>query len=538
MPSCPANEHDVSTCCLIWAFHGIIGAFETYEISAMSETEIVDLEQKALEANEQIKQRKQKLSLLREQGVAYRNGFERSALAAELHDTYLDRENEALEALAVEVTVAGRVMTKRTMGKVMFIHMQDMSGQIQLFVGRDNLAEGYYAQLKTWDLGDIVWAKGQVFRTKTGELSIRVKDIQLLTKSLRPLPDKYHGLTDVEQRYRQRYLDLMVNAHSRKVFEVRSKVVSTIRQFLETRGFVEVETPMMHAQPGGAAAKPFETHHNALDMDLYLRIAPELYLKRLVVGGVERVFEINRNFRNEGISTRHNPEFTMLEFYMAYATYEDTMNLTEAMFCELAQNIHGSTTVHYQGLEMDLSKPFTRMTIKEAIMHYAPDIAEAQLDDLEQAQDLAKKYKLKMNAGWGLGKIQMELFEEIAEKELKYPTFITEFPAEVSPLSRANDDNPFVTDRFELYAGGQELANSFSELNDPEDQAARFKQQIDARAHGDDEAMSYDEDYIQALEYGLPPTAGEGIGIDRLVMFFTDSASIRDVILFPLMKNI
>ncbi len=503
---------------------------------AVSDIEPVDLEKKATEANEQIEQRKQKLKALREQGVAYVNGYTRDSLAGDLKAEFDEMDKEQIESVAKTVTVAGRVMTRREMGKVTFMHLQDMSGQIQLFVSRNNIAEEQYAAVKTWDLGDIVWAQGELFKTKTGELSVRVKDIAILTKALRPLPDKYHGLNDIEARYRQRYLDLMTNESSRQVFKVRSQVVSGIRQFLETRGFVEVETPMMHSQPGGATARPFTTHHNALDMPLYLRVAPELYLKRLVVGGVERVFEINRNFRNEGVSTRHNPEFTMLEFYMAYATYEDTMDLTEELFKDLAQRIHGTLQLTYQGTDVDLSKPFARMTIREAICHYAPDINDSDLDDFETAKKVAESHGVKVGKGWGLGKVHMELFEEVAEKQLKQPTFITAFPAEVSPLSRANDDNPFITDRFELYAGGQELANSFSELNDPEDQADRFRQQLQAAADGDDEAMSFDEDYIAALEYGLPPTAGEGIGIDRLVMFFTDSASIRDVILFPLMR--
>lgn len=503
----------------------------------MSEqNQTVDFDEKVQQANEQIKTRRAKLAELREKGVAYPNGFERDSLAADLAAEHADHDKEALESLNQTVAVAGRIMTQRGMGKVIFVTMQDMSGQIQLFIARDNLPEGQLADIKTWDMGDIVGAKGEVFRTKTGELSIRVREIHLLTKALRPLPDKYHGLTDVEARYRQRYLDLMVNEKARQIFKVRSQVVSGIRQFLESRGFVEVETPMMHKQAGGAAAKPFQTHHNALDMELYLRIAPELYLKRLVVGGMERVFEINRNFRNEGVSTRHNPEFTMLEFYMAYATYEDTMDMTEQLFRYLAEKIHGSTTIQYQGMQMDLAKPFARMSIKQAIMHFHPEITESELDDFDKAKALALKHHIKVVDGMGLGKIQMELFEALAEGELKEPTFITEFPAEVSPLSRANDDNPFITDRFELYAGGQELANSFSELNDPDDQAARFREQLKARDYGDDEAMGFDEDYIEALEFGLPPTAGEGIGIDRLVMFFTDSPSIREVILFPLMR--
>lgn len=502
----------------------------------MSDIESVDLDQKVQEANEQIVQRKAKLKALREQGVAYVNGYQRDSLAADLHAEFDSKDNDQLAEMAKQVTVAGRIMTRRVMGKVTFVHLQDMTGQLQLFVARDNLPEDFYTTVKSWDLGDIVWAKGELFKTKTGELSVRVSECALLTKSLRPLPDKYHGLSDVEARYRQRYLDLMTNEQSRRVFKVRSQVVSGIRRFLEERGFVEVETPMMHSQPGGATARPFTTHHNALDMSLYLRVAPELYLKRLVVGGVERVFEINRNFRNEGVSTRHNPEFTMLEFYMAYATYEDTIALTEAMFRELAQTINGSLQLTYQGTDIDLSKPFDRLTIRQAICKYGKGINDADLDDMDKARAIAQQHGVKVQPSWGLGKLHMELFEEVAEKELRQPTFVTEFPAEVSPLSRANDDNPFITDRFELYAGGQELANSFSELNDPEDQADRFRQQLEAAAAGDDEAMSYDEDYITALEYGLPPTAGEGIGIDRLVMFFTDSPSIRDVILFPLMR--
>ncbi len=486
--------------------------------------------------NEQVLQRQAKLAAWRETGQAYPNGFVRENLADALHKTYGHLSAEALEANPVSVCIAGRMMLRRLMGKAAFTHVQDMSGQVQLYVSREGVGEDVYELFKHWDLGDTIGAKGVLFKTKTGELSVRVSHILLLTKALRPLPDKYHGLNDVEQRYRQRYLDLMVNPHSREVFRVRSAIISGIRAYLNARDFLEVETPMMQAEPGGAAARPFKTHHNALDIELFLRIAPELYLKRLVVGGFERVYEINRNFRNEGVSTRHNPEFTMLEFYQAYATYEDMMNLTEDLFRHLASSILQKTVLTYQKETIDLSQPFLRITMREAILKYQPDIQAKELDDLELARALAKKHHIKVNPAWGLGKLHAELFEALAENQLRQPTFITEFPAEISPLARACDQNPFVTDRFELYICGQEIANGFSELNDPEDQARRFQAQVDARVAGDDEAMPYDEDYIQALEYGLPPTAGEGIGIDRLTMFLTDSASIRDVILFPLMR--
>jgi len=379
-------------------------------------------------------------------------------------------------------------------------------------------------------------AEGVLFKTKTNELSIKVKSIRLLTKSLRPLPDKFHGLSDQEQRYRQRYVDLIVNEEARRVFQIRSKVVGFIRRFLENERFMEVETPMMQSQAGGATARPFITHHNALDMELFLRIAPELYLKRLVVGGFDRVFEINRNFRNEGISTRHNPEFTMLEFYQAYATYHDFMDLTEKLFRELSMYIHGTTKITYQGTEIDFANPFLRITMKQSILQKQPAITEAQLDDITTARELAKQHGIELLPTMGLGAIHLAFFEKWVEKDLKQPTFITEYPAEVSPLARANDDNPFITDRFEFFCGGQEIANGFSELNDPEDQAKRFHAQLASREAGDDEAMPFDHDYITALEYGLPPTAGEGIGIDRLVMLFADCPSIREVILFPLLR--
>lgn len=489
-----------------------------------------------IEANEQIVQRKAKLQALREKGSAYPNDFQRDALAKELQDRFAAETEEKLTQQMTRVKIAGRMMTRRVMGKASFVHLQDMSGRIQLYVARDHLPEGVYAEFKTWDLGDIIGASGVVFKTQTGELSIKVDEIRLLSKSLRPLPDKFHGLTDQEQRFRQRYLDLLVNDDSRRIFQIRSQIVSEMRRFLDDNGFMEVETPMMQPQPGGAVARPFMTHHNAMDMELYLRIAPELYLKRLVVGGFEKVYEINRNFRNEGISTRHNPEFTMLEFYQAYLDYKGMMQFTENMLRHIAHKVLGSLQITYQGLAIDLSQPFQRMTMKQAIVHYCPQITLDQLDNEKQARELARQYNAGVPDSAGLGKLQSALFETLVEEKLVQPTFITEYPAEVSPLARANDQNPFITDRFELYIAGRELANGFSELNDPEDQVRRFQQQMQARAAGDDEAMGYDADYITALEYGLPPTAGEGIGIDRLVMLLTDSASIRDVILFPLLR--
>ena len=496
-----------------------------------------DTTDQPIDINAQMLVRQEKLASLREKGQAYPNHFKPTYRAAQLHADYDDFEKEALEDKAVEVSIAGRMMLRRIMGKASFAQVQDQSGMIQLYVAKTQIGDDIYNDFKHWDLGDIIGAKGFLFKTKTGELSIKVDEIHLLTKSLRPLPDKYHGLTDIEQRYRQRYVDLIVNQESRKIFLIRSQVISKIRSFLEARHFMEVETPMMHPLAGGAAAKPFATHHNALDMPLYLRIAPELYLKRLVVGGFDRVFEINRNFRNEGVSTRHNPEFTMLEFYMAYATYEDTMAMTEELFRYLAESIFGTTTITYQGLDIDFAKPFIRLDIREGICKAKPNITMDILKDRELAAKVAADCGIKVEAGWGLGKIQMELFEALVEESCQQPTFVTGFSAEVSPLSRANDEDPFFTDRFELYIAGNEIANSFSELNDPQDQAARFAQQLQAREDGDDEAMPMDHDYIRALEYGLPPTAGEGIGIDRLVMLFTDSPSIRDVILFPHMRQ-
>lgn len=486
--------------------------------------------------SEQIAQRKAKLQGMREKGQAYPNDFKRDSLAADLHAAYNQFDFDELERKTIAVKLAGRMMTRRVMGKASFAHIQDMTGRIQAYITRDNLPEGVYQEFKTWDLGDIIAVEGDVFKTKTGELSIKAHNMRLLTKALRPMPDKFHGLADHEQRFRQRYLDLIVNEKSRHLFRVRSRIVEGIREFLNNRGYVEVETPMMHAVVGGAVARPFKTHHNAMNMDLFLRIAPELYLKRLVVGGFERVYEINRNFRNEGISTRHNPEFTMLEFYQAYSTYEDLLDVTEEMLRYLAKKVLGSLQINYQDAKIDLSKPFERMTLRDSILKLNPNIKTEQIDDLEKAKALANQYEIATPSHYGLGKIQMELFEKLVEKKLQQPTFITQFPKEVSPLSRANDNNNFITDRFEFYAGAQEIANGFSELNDPDDQAMRFKEQLNAREAGDLEAMNFDSDYITALEYGLPPTAGEGIGIDRLVMLFTDSPSIRDVILFPLLR--
>ncbi|HVK55136.1 MAG TPA: lysine--tRNA ligase [Burkholderiales bacterium] len=489
-----------------------------------------------LDPNAIINERRQKLAALREQGNAFPNDFNRENLAADLHATHGEAENAQLESEPISVAVAGRMMLKRVMGKASFATLQDMSGRIQLYITNDTTGEAVHAAFKHYDLGDILSAKGTLFKTKTGELSVKVTELRLLTKALRPLPEKFHGLTDTEQKYRQRYVDLITNEATRKVFTVRSKVIQGIREFLVKRGYLEVETPMMHPIPGGAAARPFVTHHNALDMQLFLRIAPELYLKRLVVGGMEKVFEINRNFRNEGMSTRHNPEFTMLEFYEAYRDYRYLMDLTEAMFREVAQSVLGSTTVTYQERELDLGKPFARLTITQAIQKYHPQYTDAQLGDAVFIRKALAELKAEARANDGLGTLQLKLFEETTEHLLFEPTFIIDYPAEVSPLARRNDNNPDITDRFELFMVGREIANGFSELNDPEDQAARFMEQVKQKEAGDHEAMHYDADYIRALEHGLPPTAGEGIGIDRLVMLLTDSASIRDVILFPHMR--
>ena len=486
--------------------------------------------------NKLIAERKSKLADLRKDGNPFVNDFKPGDSIQDLLDGFDSLKKEKLEKENKEVCVAGRLMLKRVMGKASFAQLQDSSGQIQLFVTRDELDEGFYNEhFKKWDIGDIVGVKGLLFKTKTGELSVRVKNIKLLTKSLRPLPEKFHGLSDKETIYRQRYVDLIMNKDSRKVFQLRSQIVAYIRNFFIQHNYLEVETPMMQVIPGGAAAKPFVTHHNALDMDLYLRIAPELYLKRLIVGGMDGVFEINRNFRNEGLSTRHNPEFTMIEFYKAYDTYDDFMDLTEDLLRGIANDICKSSLIHYQGEDFDFSKDFERLSVFDSILKYNPKLKSADLSQ-EKAKSSAEKMGIKVKDNWGLGKIQIEIFEKTVEDKLVQPTFVTHYPTEVSPLSRRNDENPFVTDRFELFIGGREIANGFSELNDPEDQAQRFKEQASQKDAGDDEAMHYDADYIRALEYGMPPTAGEGIGIDRLVMLFTDSPSIRDVLLFPHMR--
>jgi lysyl-tRNA synthetase class 2 len=488
------------------------------------------------EDNQIVAERRAKHKALRELGNAFPNDFNRTHLAGELHAGYEGKSNEQLEAEPVRVAVAGRMMLKRVMGKASFATIQDLSGRMQLYITRDDVTEPVYEAFKHWDLGDIVAAEGVLFRTRTGELSVKASSLRLLSKSLRPLPEKFHGLADQEQKYRQRYLDLITNPDSQKVFKARSLAIQAIREFFVSRGYLEVETPMMQPIPGGAAARPFVTHHNALDMQLYLRIAPELYLKRLVVGGFEKVFEINRNFRNEGISTRHNPEFTMLEFYEAYRDFNYLMDLTESLLREVAQRIHGTATLTYQGTTIDLEKPFDRLTMAQAIAKYNPKYPEHELHKPEYLRVALAPFDIEVFPTDGVGVLQLKLFEQTTESQLVQPTFIIAHPTDVSPLARRNDADPSVTDRFELFITGREMANGFSELNDPEDQADRFREQAEAKAAGDEEAMFYDADYVRALEYGLPPTAGEGIGIDRLIMLLTDSPSIRDVILFPQMR--
>jgi lysyl-tRNA synthetase class 2 len=491
--------------------------------------------------NKLIAERREKLSVIREQGIAFPNSVIREHKAAELQAEFGEKTKPELETLDHKVSVAGRVMAKRGP----FIVLQDVTGRIQLYASKDA-----QKQLKDttglWDIGDIVNVSGALHKSGKGDLSVNLEQFQLLTKALRPLPDKYHGLADQEIRYRQRYVDLIVNPEVRETFKVRSQVISFIRSYLDANDFLEVETPMLQAIPGGATARPFITHHNALDMDMYLRIAPELYLKRLVVGGFERVYEINRNFRNEGLSTRHNPEFTMLEFYQAYADYNDLMDLTEELLRQIAENVLGSTDVknttkNAEGevtkeVVYDFAKPFARISVFDSILQFNENVSAEALSNADSAREIAKGLGIHLKDSWGLGKVQIEIFDKTVEHRLDHPTFITQYPTEVSPLARRNDNDPFVTDRFEFFVGGREIANGFSELNDAEDQAARFQEQVTEKDSGDNEAMHFDADYIRALEYGLPPTAGEGIGIDRLVMLLTDSPSIRDVLLFPHMR--
>ena len=486
--------------------------------------------------NQLIAERRAKLAEWRKTGKAFPNDFQRENTALKLLEGYSDKTSEELQGMPVEVRVAGRMMLKRIMGKASFATLQDLSGRIQIYVTRDTLGEDIYADFKTWDLGDILGVVGTLMKTRTGELTIHATEIRLLTKSLRPLPDKFHGLADQEMKYRQRYVDLIMSEETRVTFLARSRIVAAIRNYMSGHGFLEVETPMMHPIPGGASAKPFVTHHNALDMQQFLRIAPELYLKRLVVGGFEKVFEINRNFRNEGLSPRHNPEFTMMEFYEAYADYKNLMDFTEGLLRHTAREALGREVFHYGGRELDLSKPFRRMTMVEAVRHYCPQYSDAQLADANWLREQLAARKVEMKGVPGLGALQLMFFEETAEAQLWDPTFIIDYPVEVSPLARASDSNPEITERFELFVVAREIANGFSELNDAEDQAARFMQQAKAKEAGDEEAMYYDADFIRALEYGLPPTGGCGIGIDRLVMLLTDAPSIRDVILFPQMR--
>lgn len=487
--------------------------------------------------NKLVAERRRKLNDLRAGGFAFPNAFRRSALAGQLHSVYADYSNDVLEAEPVEVRVGGRMLTRRIMGKAAFATLQDRSGQIQVFVQKDALGDQVYDAFKSMDLGDILGVRGTVFRTRTGELSVKAIELVLLTKSLQPLPEKYHGLTDQESRYRQRYVDLIVNEETREVFRTRTRVVQFLRGYLNALDFLEVETPMMQAIPGGAMARPFVTHHNALDRQLYLRVAPELYLKRLVVGGFERVYELNRNFRNEGVSTQHNPEFTMLELYMAYADHLTLIEMLETLLRSLATDVLGTAQVEYQGQTHDLSVPFRRLTVEEAVAACNPALDPARLRDVAYLRETCARLGVPVKPSFGAGKLLIEIFEKTAEHQLMSPTFVTGFPAEVSPLARRSDGDPFLTDRFELFINGRELANGFSELNDAEDQAARFQAQVEQKQGGDEEAMFYDADYITALEYGMPPTAGLGVGVDRLVMFIANQASIRDVLLFPHMRD-
>jgi lysyl-tRNA synthetase class 2 len=490
--------------------------------------------------NRLIAERREKLRALRSGGIAFPNDFRPDAFAGDLQHEFADTEKWTAEALTERnqrVRVAGRIMARRGQGKVSFIQIQDVSGAIQVFAQANALGDAYEA-IKGWDRGDIVGVEGALMRTKTGELSVKADAMRLITKSLRPLPDKWHGLADVEQRYRQRYVDLIVTPESRRVFELRSAMIRYMRQWLEAepRRFMEVETPMMHSIPGGATARPFVTHHNALDLDMYLRVAPELYLKRLVVGGFERVYEINRNFRNEGVSTRHNPEFTMLELYQAYANYSDVMDLTENLIRDTAKATLGKTALHWEERDIDVGPPFKRWAMSEAVRELNPGIGADEIRDRDALAKHCARLGIHVKAEYGAGRLLTELFEATVEPTLIQPTFITQYPTEVSPLARANDSDPTVTDRFELFIGAKEIANGFSELNDPEDQAERFLAQVKAKDSGDDEAMHFDADYIRALEYGMPPAGGLGVGVDRLVMLFADVPSIRDVLLFPYLR--
>lgn len=508
--------------------------------SPESPTSHEDHAPRSADENKLIAERREKLRGLRQRGNAYPNDFRVDAFAGDLQDEYADADMWNAESIATSarrVRVAGRMLARRIMGKASFVQIQDMRGQIQLFLQGSTLGETYDA-FKGWDIGDIVGAEGELMRTRTGELSIKVDSLRLLTKSLRPLPDKWHGLSDIEQRYRQRYVDLIVTPESRDAFVLRSRAIGFMRQWLESppRRFMEVETPMMHVIPGGATARPFVTHHNALDLELYLRVAPELYLKRLVVGGFERVYEINRNFRNEGVSTRHNPEFTMLELYQAYASYSEIMDLTEALLRDTALATLDRTALTWEGRNIDLGPAFCRRRMDDAVLEHNAEICRQDLRDLDAMTAHCKRLGIPVKSSHGWGKLLLEIFERTVEPSLIQPTFITAHPVEVSPLARECDSDPGITDRFELFIGGKEIANGFSELNDPEDQAARFQAQVDALAGGDDEAMHFDADYIRALEYGLPPTGGLGIGIDRFVMLLADVASIRDVLLFPYMR--
>jgi lysyl-tRNA synthetase, class II len=524
---------------VLGGFFPLFPAFETHTSAPQSRpmNALPSNTSATAEENALIAERRHKLAAWRASGKAYPNDFSRENMAGTVAQHYGDLSAEALEEPRITVRVAGRIMLKRVMGKASFLTLQDMSGRIQAYIKRDAIGEEAYADFKQWDIGDIVGCTGTLFKTKTGELTIEAEQIRLLTKSLRPLPDKFHGLSDVEQKYRQRHVDLIMNEETRATFIARSRVVQSLRQYMTGHGFLEVETPMMHSIPGGASARPFVTHHNALDMSLYLRIAPELYLKRLVVGGFEKVFEINRNFRNEGLSPRHNPEFTMMEFYEAYADYRSVMNFTEGLLRQSAREALGTETFVYQGRELDLSRPFARLTMAQAVAQHHSQWTLAQLEDADFLRQMLNARGESPRKDLGLGALQLMLFEETTEALLWEPTFIIDYPAEVSPLARACDSDPDITERFELFIVGREIANGFSELNDPEDQARRFLAQAKAKEAGDEEAMYFDADYIHALEYGLPPTGGCGIGIDRLVMLLTDSASIRDVILFPQMRH-